>query len=263
MTGKGDAQSPAQYHRINVQREDSTVPLRLAYDRTCGLNPEPHAAPLRMPTHPDVFEWLDGRVGPLHLRQRLGIEADQEALVFGRGIKFFHLENWYSVHAVIRAGLRFCGLLGRARQNAMSIELRHHQVHIPDLPRSPGELPWEPDLIVADVSFISLHQGAARGARAAARRGSTASRSSSRSSRSGASASGRGGVVRDADDRRGGAGRRGALRARRAGRGGARASPRRAARARPATARASSGWPRRAAPGAVEDLEAAARRAEP
>ena len=54
--------------------------------------------------------------------------------MFGRGIKFFHLENWYSVHAVIRAGLRFCGLLGRARQNAMSIELRHHQVHILDLP---------------------------------------------------------------------------------------------------------------------------------
>lgn len=131
MTGMEDAQSPAQYHRIDVQREDSTVPLRLAYDRTGGLSPEPHAAPL---IHPDVFEWLDGRVGPLHLRQRLGIEADQEALVFGRGIKFFHLENWYSVHAMIRAGLRFCGLLGRARQNAMSIELRHHQVPILDLP---------------------------------------------------------------------------------------------------------------------------------
>ena len=53
--------------------------------------------------------------------------------MFGRGIKFFHLENWYSVHAVIRASLRFCGLLGRARQNAMSIELRHHQVRDPDL----------------------------------------------------------------------------------------------------------------------------------
>ncbi len=110
------------------------MPLRLAYQRTGALNLGSPTAPPPMPTHPDIFEWLDGRVGPVHLKQRLGIEADQEALVFGRGMKFFHLENWYSVHAVIRAGLRVCGLLGLARQNAMSIELRHHQIHIPDLP---------------------------------------------------------------------------------------------------------------------------------
>jgi predicted MPP superfamily phosphohydrolase len=73
-------------------------------------------------------------VAALHLRRRLGIEADQEARVFGQGIKFFHLENWYSVHSVIRNALRVAGLLGRARRNALKIELRHNEVPIPGLP---------------------------------------------------------------------------------------------------------------------------------
>ena len=51
--------------------------------------------------------------------------------------------------------------------------------------------PYAPDLIVIDVSFISLREGAAGRARRAPRRGSTAWRWSSRSSRSAASASAR------------------------------------------------------------------------
>lgn len=102
--------------------------LNLAYDRNAG--------PLRHPeqTSPDVFEWLSGRVGALHLRQRLGIEADQEQMVSGSAFGFFHHDNWYSVHAVIETALKCCGLLARARQNAMRIALRHHPVPIPDLP---------------------------------------------------------------------------------------------------------------------------------
>ena len=106
-------------------------------------------------------------------------------------------------------------------------------------------------------------EGAAGGAGGARRRGSTASPSSSRSSRSAASASaGAGWCAR----RTTGARRSSAVAALRAR--GARAprcwgSPRRACRGPPATARASSGSPRPGAPGAVEDLEAAARRAEP
>ncbi len=136
MTGKEDAQSPAHCPiQTEPQEEDSTVPLRLAYDRTSGPNRRPNAALNGAAQHPDVFEWLAGRVGPLHLKQRLGIEADQEERVFGNnGVRFFHHESWYSVHALIRTALRFSGLLGRARRNAMAIELRHHQVHIPDLP---------------------------------------------------------------------------------------------------------------------------------
>ena len=71
----------------------------------------------------------------------------------------------------------------------------------------PAMLPWarpEPsDLATIDVSFISLAKvlGAVLGC--LGRRAMTCSRWSSRSSRSGAGASGKGGVVRDAAERRG------------------------------------------------------------
>jgi hypothetical protein len=37
---------------------------------------------------------LEQRLGRLHARQRLGIEKDHEAQIFGQGINFFHIENW-------------------------------------------------------------------------------------------------------------------------------------------------------------------------
>lgn len=37
---------------------------------------------------------LEKRIGRVHLRQRLGIEADHATQVFGRGRTFFHIENW-------------------------------------------------------------------------------------------------------------------------------------------------------------------------
>lgn len=75
-------------------------------------------------------------MGTIHLRQRLGIEEDYERKVFGQGRNFFHIENWYSAHSVIRAGLRLCMLHGRGRRNARRIGLRHNRFTIPDLPES-------------------------------------------------------------------------------------------------------------------------------
>lgn len=77
---------------------------------------------------------LEQRLGRLHARQRLGIETDHEARVFGEGIGFFHLENWYSVHSVIRNSLRVVGLLGRARRNALDVRIARHEVRSPRLP---------------------------------------------------------------------------------------------------------------------------------
>jgi hypothetical protein len=51
----------------------------------------------------DVIAKLERRLGRLHARQRLGIEDDHEARVFGGGLNFFHIENWYSVQSLIRA----------------------------------------------------------------------------------------------------------------------------------------------------------------
>src|SRR5438128_754719 len=61
-----------------------------------------------------VLNKLERRLGRLHARQRLGIETDHEAQIFGQGINFFHIENWYSIHSVIRMTLKMLGLYGRA-----------------------------------------------------------------------------------------------------------------------------------------------------
>jgi predicted MPP superfamily phosphohydrolase len=82
----------------------------------------------------DELAELEARVGTLHLRQRLGLEADHETFVFGRGGRFFHLENWYSVHSVIRNGLRLTGLYGRAQRNTRSIRLTENTITLRNLP---------------------------------------------------------------------------------------------------------------------------------
>jgi predicted MPP superfamily phosphohydrolase len=82
----------------------------------------------------DLNQRLRVRLGALHARQRLGIEAEHETHVFGGGISFFHLENWYSAHAVIRGSLKIVGLYNRARRNAHAIRVVHNLVKLPSLP---------------------------------------------------------------------------------------------------------------------------------
>jgi uncharacterized protein len=78
-------------------------------------------------TH-DVDERLEKRLGRLHARLRLGIEADHEAQVFGQGINYFHIENLPPSHVAIRLCLKLAGLYERGRRNATQIELRRHDV---------------------------------------------------------------------------------------------------------------------------------------
>jgi predicted MPP superfamily phosphohydrolase len=79
-------------------------------------------------------ESLATRVSRFHMRQRLGIEDAAEALIFGQGRNFFHIENWRFAHSVIRVTLGLLGLRGRGRRNALSIELRDNEITIPGLP---------------------------------------------------------------------------------------------------------------------------------
>ena len=81
-----------------------------------------------------VLNKLERRLGRLHARQRLGIETDHEAQIFGQGINSFHLENWYSIHSVIRTTLKLLGLYGRGRKNAEQIQIRHNHVGSKFLP---------------------------------------------------------------------------------------------------------------------------------
>ena len=82
----------------------------------------------------DLLAKLEQRLGRLYTSQRLGIEKDYEQRVFGRGINFFHFENWYSIHSIIRNSLKLTGLYWRGRSNAERIQIRHNQIQRADLP---------------------------------------------------------------------------------------------------------------------------------
>ena len=77
---------------------------------------------------------LEARIGRTHLRQRLGLEGEHEAHVVRRGTHFFHLENWYSLHGVVRAALTLTGLHGSGRRNALNIVRRDNDVRLTRLP---------------------------------------------------------------------------------------------------------------------------------
>ena len=81
-----------------------------------------------------VFGKLEQRLGQLHARQRLGIERDHEAQIFGQGINFFHIENWYSIHSVIRTTLKLTGLYWRGVRNAQRIRVNHNYLAFETLP---------------------------------------------------------------------------------------------------------------------------------
>ncbi|HUB14875.1 MAG TPA: metallophosphoesterase [Acetobacteraceae bacterium] len=82
----------------------------------------------------NALEALAARIGRLHLRQRLGLEQDFEARVLRHRTHFIHIDNWHSLHGLVRASLRLTGLLGHARRNARRIALRWHDVVLPQLP---------------------------------------------------------------------------------------------------------------------------------
>jgi len=82
----------------------------------------------------DILRKLEQRLGPIHARQRLGIETDHEAQVFGQGLIFFHLENLSSAPAIIRSALKLTGLYWRARRNADRIVVKRNELRFAALP---------------------------------------------------------------------------------------------------------------------------------
>ena len=79
---------------------------------------------------------LEERLGSRYARLRLKFEADHEAQVFGQGLTFFHLENWYSAPSIIRKALKVSGLYWRARRNADCVVLKHNEITFENLPTS-------------------------------------------------------------------------------------------------------------------------------
>ncbi|MEZ5828366.1 MAG: metallophosphoesterase family protein [Hyphomicrobiales bacterium] len=84
----------------------------------------------------DVLTVLEKRRGRRHARQRLGIEKDHEAQIFGQGLNFFHIENMPMGRALIRGGLKVAGLYGRGLRNAAKVELRRNPILAPHLPKA-------------------------------------------------------------------------------------------------------------------------------
>src|SRR5262245_59641022 len=82
----------------------------------------------------DILPILDERFGRRYARQRLQIEKEHEAQVFGQGINFFHFENLRLSHVLIRAGLLLTGLYRRGVRNAAEVAVRHNWIDSPDLP---------------------------------------------------------------------------------------------------------------------------------
>ena len=84
----------------------------------------------------NILHELEKRLGPLHARQRLGIEADHEAQVFGQGLVFFNLENTLLAPAIIEAVLKLSGMYWRARKNAERVTVRRNEMRFSTLPEA-------------------------------------------------------------------------------------------------------------------------------
>ena len=84
----------------------------------------------------EVSELLEKRLGRLHAKLRLGIEADHEAQIFGQGINYFHIENLKLSHFAIRACLRVTGLYGRGQRNAAQIEVKRNYIRSTQIPKA-------------------------------------------------------------------------------------------------------------------------------
>ena len=84
----------------------------------------------------NILHELERRLGPLHARQRLGIEADHEAQVFGQGLVFFNLENTLLAPVIIEGVLKLSGLYWRARKNSERVTVRHNEMQFAALPEA-------------------------------------------------------------------------------------------------------------------------------
>jgi len=84
----------------------------------------------------DILMHLEKRLGEVHARLRIGIEEESIPQVFGRGINFFHPENWYSSHSMLRKLLKLSGFYWRGRGNTLNFRMTHNTIELPHLPEA-------------------------------------------------------------------------------------------------------------------------------
>ena len=84
----------------------------------------------------EIRSTLEQRLGRVHAQQRLGIESEHEAQIFGHGLNFFHFENLTASHVLIRVFLMATGLYWRGLKNAKQVRVTHNIIKSPRLPTS-------------------------------------------------------------------------------------------------------------------------------
>jgi predicted MPP superfamily phosphohydrolase len=82
----------------------------------------------------EIASVLERRLGRVHAQQRLGIEREHEAQIFGQGLNFFHFENLTASHVLIRAFLMATGLYWRGLKNAKQVRVTHNVIKSLRLP---------------------------------------------------------------------------------------------------------------------------------
>jgi predicted MPP superfamily phosphohydrolase len=94
------------------------------------LNDDPSPTAAMLPALQDLMD----RIGAEHVERRLQVEAKHEAQLFGQGLIFFNLENWYSAPLIIGSVLKLTGLYDRARRNADQVVIRRNALEFANLP---------------------------------------------------------------------------------------------------------------------------------
>lgn len=93
------------------------------------------SAPSSGATNAELLAELEQRMGTAHARLRLGIEQEHEAWIFGQGLNFVHIENWYSGHSLLRKALKASGLYWVGHRNAGRVQVREHLISDSGIPR--------------------------------------------------------------------------------------------------------------------------------
>jgi uncharacterized protein len=105
-----------------------------------------------------IANQLKRRLGHLHAKQRLGIEKDHEAQIFGQGINFFHIENWCSIHSLLTTALKLSGLYWPGQRNAEWILVRRNNIYCQRLPSAFNDFTL---LHISDL-HVDMNEGAMR-----------------------------------------------------------------------------------------------------
>jgi uncharacterized protein len=114
--------------------EQSLAPVRMLSNRSDRSTPMLDQVTPK--AEPDIRVRLERRLGRRYAQLRLGIEQEHEGQVFGGGINFFHIENWYSIHSLIKMALKASGLYSRGVRNTADIRVRHHHIRHPFVPKA-------------------------------------------------------------------------------------------------------------------------------